>query len=518
MENYNKLLWGGLLSLSAMSGQAQNKSDKPLNIIYIMTDDHSYQTISAYDGRYNQTPNLDRIGKEGTIFRNSFVGNSISGPSRAIALTGKFSHANGFKDNSDVFDGSQQTFPKLLQKAGYETAIVGKWHLVSDPTGFDYWNILIGQGIYYNPQFKEMGKTKTMEGYATNVTTDIALNWLEDRKDKEKPFCLMLHHKAPHRTWMPDTCHLGMYDDKHFDLPDNFNDNYEGRPGAADQKMSIDKDMNVIYDLKMADKEREIKTNQPGLDNAGRNMLNSMNAAQREKWDAYYTPIIKDFKDKKRTGKELIDWKFQRYMKDYLACIQSVDENVGRVLDYLEKHDLLENTVIVYTSDQGFYMGEHGWFDKRFMYEESFRTPLMIRLPQSMKQRKEVQQLVQNIDYAPTILNLAHVNVPNDIQGESLVPLLKGDKTDWRNSLYYHFYESTDDHAVNKHYGVRTDRYKLIHFYDRIDAWELYDLKKDANEMRNVINEPKYQKVVANMKAELKKLQEQYKDTNPQEK
>ena len=272
--------------------------------------------------------------------------------------------------------------------------------------------------------------------------------------------------------------------------------------------------MNVVYDLKMTDKEKEIKTSQPGLDRAGRSLLNTMNARQREKWEAYYDPIIKDFKDKKRTGKELADWKFQRYMKDYLACIHSVDENVGRVLDYLEKHDMLENTVIIYTSDQGFYMGEHGWFDKRFMYEESFRTPLLIRLPKSMKQKKEITQLVQNIDYAPTLLELAGVKVPADMQGESMLPLLEGKKTPWRKSLYYHFYESTDGHAVNKHYGVRNDRYKLIHFYDRIDAWELYDLKKDTHEMKNVIKDPSYQKVLKGMKQELNKLQEKYQDTD----
>lgn len=263
MNKNNFLLCGGLLSLYAMPGMAQSKPEKPLNIVYIMTDDHSYQTISAYDGRYNHTPNIDRIAHEGTICRNSFVGNSISGPSRAIMLTGKFSHKNGFMDNSDTFDGSQQTYPKLLQQAGYETAIIGKWHLVSDPTGFDYWNILPGQGIYYNPQFIEMGKKSRKEGYATDITTDIALNWLDNRKDKEKPFCLLLHHKAPHRTWMPNTKDLGMYDDKHFDLPENFFDDYEGRPGAADQKMSIVKDMNVVYDLKMADKEGEIKPTNP---------------------------------------------------------------------------------------------------------------------------------------------------------------------------------------------------------------------------------------------------------------
>lgn len=504
---------GCLLALSAASSWAQSQQGKRPNIIYIMTDDHSYQTISAYGSQCNQTPNIDRIGNEGTIFRNSFVTNSISGPSRAVLLSGKFSHLNGFKTNDDKFDGSQQTFPKLLQQAGYETAIVGKWHLTSQPTGFDYWNILLGQGIYYNPQFNEMGHTKKMDGYATNITTDIALDWIDHREDKEKPFCLLLHHKAPHRTWMPDTCHLGAYDHTEFDVPENFYDDYAGREGASRQRMSIDKDMNLIYDLKMADKEGTIKTDRPHLDRAGREMLKTMTPSQRQLWDAHYDPIIKDFKESNLSGKELVEWKFKRYMQDYLSCIKSVDENIGRVLAYLEEHNMLENTVIVYTSDQGFYMGEHGWFDKRFMYEESFRTPLLIRLPQSMKQKSEVKQLVQNIDFAPTLLDLASVKVPADMQGCSLLPVLEAGKVKkWRKSLYYHFYESQDDHAVMKHYGVRTERYKLIHFYDGIDDWQLFDLKKDPKEMNNLIQDAKYAKVLSVMKKELDHLRAYYKD------
>ncbi|MEG0795589.1 MAG: sulfatase [Odoribacter sp.] len=499
--------------MSAVSGWAQNQERKSPNIIYIMTDDHSYQTISAYGSQCNETPHIDRIGLEGTVFRNSFVTNSISGPCRAVLLTGKFSHLNGFKTNSDKFDGSQQTFPKLLQQAGYETAIVGKWHLASDPTGFDYWNILLGQGIYYNPPFNEMGKVKKMEGYATNVTTDIAIDWMKNRKKKEKPFCLLLHHKAPHRTWMPDTCDLGAYDGQQFDLPENFYDDYAGRKAAAEQRMSVAKDMNEVYDLKMADKEGVIKTGSY-LDKSGREMLEGMNPQQRKVWDAYYDPIINDFKEKKLSGKELAEWKYQRYMKDYLSCIKSVDENVGRVLAYLEENGMLENTVVIYSSDQGFYMGEHGWFDKRFMYEESFRTPLLVRLPHSMKQKNEVKELVQNIDLAPTILELAGVQVPADMQGCSWLPLLDGTAKKWRKSLYYHFYESQDEHAVHKHYGVRTDRYKLIHFYDGIDDWQLFDLKKDPKEMNNLIQNAKYTKVLAALKKELDRLKSDYKEEN----
>lgn len=490
------------------------KGKKPLNVIYIMTDDHSYQTISAYDKRYIDTPNLDRIAREGMLFRNAYVANSLSGPSRACLMTGKFSHANGFTDNSCVFDGSQQTFPKLLQEAGYQTAIVGKWHLVSDPTGFDYWNILPGQGIYYNPDFIEMGEKRKYEGYATDITTDLALEWMDGKRDKDKPFCLLLHHKAPHRTWMPNLKDLGEFDGNDFPLPDTFFDDYAGREGAAHQKMSIIKDMDVVYDLKMADREGEITTGTPWLANAGRGMLNTMNEGQRAVWDAYYDPIIADFKSRSMSGEELADWKFQRYMKDYLGCIRSVDDNVGKVLKYLEDNGLLENTVVIYTSDQGFYMGEHGWFDKRFMYEESFRTPLMVRMPGGKAPKgAESPMFVQNIDNAPTILELMGVDVPADMQGASFVPILEGKEPgNWRKSLYYHFYESNDEHAVSKHYGVRTDKYKLIHFYDPIDVWEMYDMTNDPEEMKNVYEDPGYAETLEEMQTELKRLKELYQD------
>ena len=499
-----------LAGTSCSQPSGEQSAQKPLNILYIMTDDHSFQTLSAYDGRYIQTPNIDRIAKDGVRFTNSFVANSISGPSRACMLTGKHSHKNGFIDNAHTFDGSQQTFPKLLRQAGYQTAMIGKWHLTSDPTGFDYWNILIGQGDYYNPTFIDNGEKRQIEGYATNITTDLALDWLSNKRDKDKPFCLLLHHKAPHRTWMPDTCDLRLYDDVTFPLPENFYDEYAGRTAAAEQEMSIIKDMDIVYDLKMADKENEIHSN-PNLEGAGRYIYNNLNPDQKAAWDAYYDPIIADFKAKKRTGKELAEWKFQRYMHDYCRVIHSVDRNIGRVLDYLEEQGLMENTLIVYTSDQGFYMGEHGWFDKRFMYEESFRTPLLMRLPGG--KRGDIPQLVQNIDYAPTFLELAGVTVPSDIQGESLLPLLKGEEPqDWRDALYYHYYEYPAEHAVKKHYGVRDDRYKLIHFYDDIDQWELYDLQADPTEMHNLYGQPGYEEVTRRMMTKLKDLQRQYDD------
>lgn len=508
MNQKEIILITGVLAAATSACSKEKKEQRPMNILYIMSDDHAYQTISAYDNRYINTPNIDRIGQEGVIFDNSFVANSISGPSRACMLTGKHSHANGFRNNSDKFDGEQQTYPKLLQQAGYETAMIGKWHLSSDPTGFDYWNILIGQGDYYNPVFIDNGTKKKIEGYATNITTDLAIKWLDELRNKEKPFCLLLHHKAPHRTWMLDTCDLGMFEDKEFPIPETFYDDYKGRDAAAQQEMSIIKDMDLVYDLKMADKENEIHT-QTGLEGYGRSMYNNLNPDQKEAWDRFYDPIIKDFKERKLQGKELAEWKFQRYMRDYLSVIHSVDRNVGRVLKYLEEHGLLENTLIVYTSDQGFYMGEHGWFDKRFMYEESFRTPLLMRYPGGKK--GHIPEIVQNIDYGPTILDIAGAEIPEDMQGVSLLPLLKGEHPkEWRNSIYYHFYEYPAEHAVKRHYGVRNDRYKLIHFYQDIDAWEFYDLQEDPHELDNKIDNPKYKNKILKMYQELNQLIEQY--------
>ena len=506
------LLLPALAGLAACTGgdkkQEAAAPEQPMNILFIMCDDHSYQTISAYDQRYIETPNIDRIANEGVRFTNSFVANSISGPSRACMLTGKHSHANRFTNNHTRFDGAQLTFPKLLQQAGYETAVVGKWHLASNPTGFNYWDILIGQGEYYDPYFIRNGERIQREGYATNITTDVAINWLDSLRNPEKPFCLLLHHKAPHRTWMPDTCDLELFSDSNFPVPETFYDNYEGRLAAQQQQMSIAKDMSIVYDLKMADRENELHSAYEGW---GREMYRQrLRPEVQAAWDRHYDPIIEDFKARNLTGNELAEWKFQQYMRDYLRVITSVDRNVGIVLDYLEKEGLLENTMIVYTSDQGFYMGEHGWFDKRFMYEESFRTPLLVRLPGGKK--GDVAQLVQNIDYGPTFLELAGVEVPEEMHGESFLPLLKGEKTEWRDALYYHFYEYPAEHAVKRHYGVRDGRYKLIHFYNDIDAWELYDLKNDPNELNNLYGKPGTERITKRMMKKLAELQEQYDD------
>ena len=499
-------------SLTSCATGKQKEEQKPLNIVYIMTDDHTAQMMSCYDKRYMDTPNLDRIANEGVRFTNSFVANSLSGPSRACMLTGKHSCENKFYDNSTcVFDSSQQTFPKLLQKAGYQTALIGKWHLESLPTGFTYWEIVPGQGDYYNPDFiTQTNDTIQRHGYITNLITDDAIDWMENKRDKEKPFCLLIHHKAIHRNWMADTCNLALYEDKEFTLPDNFFDDYEGRSAAAAQEMSIVKDMDMIYDLKMLRPDKESR-----LKSLYESFIGRMDERQRAAWDAFYGPVIDDFYQKNPQGKDLANWKFQRYMRDYMKTVKSLDDNVGRVLNYLEENGLLDNTLVVYTSDQGFYMGEHGWFDKRFMYEESMRTPLIMRLPKGFDRKGDITEMVQNIDYAPTFLELAGVKVPEDIQGESLLPLLKGKKpAGWRKSLYYHFYEYPAEHMVKRHYGVRTDPYKLIHFYNDIDAWELYDLEKDPAEMHNVINDPAYSEVLADMQAELKKLQIQYNDTD----
>ena len=498
----------GAVSLTPCEGQA--KAKKPMNILFIMSDDHSYQTISAYDKRFCETPNIDWIAENGARFTNSFVANSISGPSRACLFTGKHSHKNGFKDNSTNFDGSQQTMPKLLQKAGYRTAIVGKWHLGSTPTGFDYWNILIGQGEYYNPDFIDNGSKVQYSGYVTNIIADLTIDWLRKNKDGGKPFCMFMHNKAAHRIWQPDTCDLGGREDTEYPLPANFYDDYAGRPAAAAQKMSIARDMDLVYDLKLADKENEIHST-PYLEEWGRGLYKRMTPSQKSQWDAHYDPIIAGFKADSLEGDRLTRWKYQRYMRDYMGVVASVDRNVGRVIDYLRESGLLDNTLIVYTSDQGFYMGEHGWFDKRFMYEESFRTPLVARLPGGKK--GDIPQMVQNIDYAPTFLELAGAEIPADIQGRSFLPLLKGEKQkDWRKSLYYHYYEYPAEHNVCRHYGVRTERYTLVKFYDAQDNWELYDLEADPMQMDNIYGKPGTERITAELKAELLRLQEEYDD------
>ncbi len=483
---------------------------KQYNILYIMADDHAYQAVSAYGYGLNHTPNIDRLANEGIRFNNAFCTNSICAPSRAVVLTGKFSHVNGHLDNNSTFDGSQVTVPKLLREAGYETAMIGKWHLKSDPTGFDFWKILLGQGSYYNPDLKDSTGVRNYTGYATTIITDEALNWLNNREN-EKPFFLMVHHKAPHRNWMPEPKYFN-FEEITFPVPDNYFDDYSNRGSAAkEQKMSIIKDMMIGYDLKTLNPDTTVI--QVG-DNWVKGQLNRLTPDQRSAWDAHYDPIIKDFYSRHMEGKELAIWKYQRYMRDYLACIQSVDDQVRRLLDYLDEKGLTDNTAVFYTSDQGFYLGEHGWFDKRFMYEESLGMPLLIRLPGETEAGTTSDALVQHLDFAETFLDLAGAPIPEEMQGVSMVPLFKPDKNpDWRKSIYYHYYEYPGAHAVKRHYGVRTERYKLMHFYYNIDEWEMYDLEKDPKEMNNVFNDPAYSDILIEMKAELARLQKQYGDS-----
>lgn len=512
---YLPIIPGVAISLVAIPATGADKSTDSArhpNIVYIMTDDHTAQMMSAYDTRNISTPNLDRIAADGVRFTNSFVANSLSGPSRACMLTGKHSHTNGFRSNeTDVFDGSQPTFPKYLQRAGYQTALIGKWHLHTLPTGFDHWEIVPGQGDYYNPQFIEQtGDTIVRHGYLTNIITDQAIDWMERERDPRKPFCLLIHHKAIHRNWLADTCDLELYEDRTFDLPDNFYDKYEGRVAAQQQEMSIASahDMDIAYDNKML-----IPGENTRLRGSYENMLSRMDPEQLARWNAHYDPIIAEFREAGLSGDSLTEWKFQRYMRDYAKVVASLDRNVGRVLDYLRDNGLLDNTLVVYTSDQGFYMGEHGWFDKRFMYEESMRTPLVMMLPEGYEAKGDIGEMVQNIDYAPTFLDLAGVEVPSDMQGVSMLPLLKGEHPDeWRDCLYYHFHEYPAEHAVKRHYGVRDSRYKLIHFYNDIDEWELYDLQSDPTEMKNIYGQPGMEEVTARMMAKLRQAQIEYDD------
>ncbi|MFA6945959.1 MAG: sulfatase [Pedobacter sp.] len=483
-----------ILILLGFKGFAQQNS-RP-NIIIILTDDHAISTIGAYGSKYGATPNIDRLAKEGALFKRAFVANSICGPSRAVLLTGKYSHANGMRDNHDTFDASQDVFPARLKQSGFQTAWIGKWHLVSYPQGFSYWNILPGQGQYYNPDLINMqGDTTRKQGYATDVITDLTINWL-DKRDESKPFFVVVGEKAPHRTWMPDLADLGKFDKVNFPLPKNFYDQYENRMAAGMQDMSIEKTMKLGYDLKM----------KSDPDRLASSFLARMNPEQRKKWNAYYDKIDEDFLKQKLTGRALTEWKYQRYMKDYYSTTLSLDRNIGKILSYLDKNDLTKNTIVVYTSDQGFYMGEHGWFDKRFMYEESMRTPLIIRYPGTIKPGIVSNQLISNVDFAPTFLDAAGINIPKEIQGRSMMPLFRDKKASIRKSAYYHFYEFPGEHSVLKHFGIRTSRYKLIRFYDHKNFWELYDLQKDPSEMNNLYGKKNYDAIVKDLKEQLKQL------------
>jgi arylsulfatase A-like enzyme len=500
-DNMRKTIFLLICFFSICSAAFGQQDSKP-NIIIILTDDHAISTIGAYGSKYGATPNIDRLAKEGALFKRAFVVNSICGPSRAVLLTGKYSHMNGMRNNRDRFDASQDVFPARLKQSGFQTAWIGKWHLVSYPQGFTYWNIFPGQGQYYNPDLINMqGDTTRKEGYATDVITDLTIDFLEKR-DASKPFFVVVGEKAPHRTWMPDVQDLGKFDQVNFPLPKNFYDPYTNRIAAGMQDMSIEKTMKLGYDLKMKSEP----------DALAASFLARMNPDQRLKWNTYYDKIDEDLKKRKLEGKELTEWKYQRYMKDYYSTTLSLDRNIGKILTYLDKSNLTKNTIVVYTSDQGFYMGEHGWFDKRFMYEESMRTPLIIRYPGMIKPGTVSNQIISNVDFAPTFLEIAGLAIPKEIQGKSMVPLFKNVNVSIRNSAYYHFYEYPGEHSVLKHFGIRTSRYKLIRFYEHKDFWELYDLKNDPNEMKNLYGQKKYQAISDDLKNQLLQLSLENKD------
>jgi arylsulfatase A-like enzyme len=461
------------------------------NILFIFSDDHAFQAISAYkDPRHLlETPHIDRLAGEGMRFDRCVVPNSICGPSRASVLTGKYSHRNGFYNNTNSrFDGSQTTFPKLLKGAGYQTAIFGKWHLVSDPTGFDEWQILPGQGVYYHPPMQKNGQQVQQHGYTTDVITDLSLDWLR-RRDKSKPFLLMCQHKAPHREWLPALRHLGHDGNRRYAEPPTLFDDYAGRGKAEhDQDMTIASTMTAI----------DLKLTPPTI----------LTALERRTWDAYYEPRNAAFRAANLEGQDLVRWKYQRFLHDYLGCVKAVDESVGRLLDFLDLAGLARDTIVVYASDQGFYLGEHGWFDKRWIFEESLRTPLLIRWPGVVKAGSTSASIVSNIDFAETFLEAAGLPIPAEMQGRSLVPLLKGETPpDWRKSFYYQYFEYPAPHHVRPHYGVVTGRYKLVRFESAdVNEWEFFDLEQDPLELRNVYLAPAHAGVVKDLKRELERL------------
>ncbi|MCB9882117.1 MAG: sulfatase [Planctomycetes bacterium] len=504
------------MALLVAQGAARAQAANPPNILFVFSDDHAPSAIGAYGGRYaglNPTPAIDRLAREGMLFRASFCTNSICGPSRAVILSGLHSHKNGFRGNGDRFDGDQETFPKLLQHAGYETAMIGKWHLGSDPQGFDHWEVLPGQGDYYNPEFLTPQGRVRREGYVTDLVTDSAIHWLEQERDPGKPFLLMCQHKAPHRTWMPAPRHFTLYDDVVIPEPETlFDDHRDDASPARFQEMEVDRHMNLVYDLKVEPDESFDPKAGTANDGSGFRNLRTMTAAQRKAWDAYYHPISQTFHGAKLEGRDLVRWKYQRYLKDYLRCVRGVDESVQRLTNWLRENGLEENTVVIYSSDQGFFLGDHGWFDKRWMYEESLSMPLIVKWPKHAQGGSVNGDLVQNLDYAPTFLEMAGVPVPARMQGRSLVPLLTGKRPyDWRGAIYYHYFGFPDIHSVARHYGIRTDRYKLIRYY-QFDEWELFDLATDPDERTNLYGEPRRAATVAELQRELEALRTQYED------
>tara|TARA_B100001057_G_scaffold101779_1_gene98910 strand:+ start:8338 stop:9981 length:1644 start_codon:yes stop_codon:yes gene_type:complete len=506
-------LFAALVLLKLASGSVQ----KP-NVVFIFSDDHAPHAIGAYNGwlkSVNPTPVIDRLAADGMLFENSFCTNSICGPSRAVIQTGKHSHKNGFMNNGNTFDWNQQTFPKLLQKAGYQTAIYGKSHLKGKPQGYDDWAVLPGQGLYYNPDMIFPDGRKRIDGYCTDVVTDLAADWLENKRKKDKPFMLMVQHKAPHRNWMPALRHLDLYDDLEIPEPPTLFDRWEDNaPAARLQELEIDRHMDLNYDLFL---DLTPEFNQPPSqlrqDRSAWHNMKRMSPEQLAKWRSHYGPKDKAFHEAKLSGKDLVRWKFQRYAKNYLRCVKGVDESVDRLQTTLKNLGLDKNTIVIYSSDQGFYIGDHGWYDKRWMYDESLKMPFIVKWPGMTKPGSRNTDLIQNLDYAQTFLELAGAKIPEDMQGASLVPLLKGQTPkDWRKEIYYHYYEYPSVHMVPRHNGIRSKRYKLMHFYQFKNEWELYDLKSDPDESKNIYGDPKFAKVRKRMENRLQHLVDYYED------
>jgi len=500
------------VALIPQSAQAE-KASQP-NIVFIFSDDHSLQTIGAYGWRLsefckqqNVTPNIDRLAASGGLFVNSFCGNSLCSPSRAAILTGLHSHSNGVMLLDKPITPGVWTFPGNMRDAGYQSALIGKWHLASTRPTTDYWRILPGQGSYWHPDFIGPEGKSRLVGYTTDILADMGLDWLEHR-DRSKPFLLMLHHKAPHRPWVPPPRYYKWLVDTQIPEPETLFDDYSGRASPAhNQKMEIANHMTLSEDLKLP-----VAGKSPGENSR-------MNDSERAEWQVAFGPRNEAFAKANLTGRELTRWKYQEYMKDYLRCIKAVDDSVGRVMEYLKVNGLDKNTIVIYSSDQGFYNGEHGWFDKRWIYEESIHMPFIVRWPGVVKPGTRFTSMIQNIDYAPTFLDIAGGKIPEGLHGRSFAPILRGETpANWRKSVYYHYYDG--GHSVAKHYGVRTDRYTLAYFY-QTDEWELYDLQKDPQQMRSVYADPAYTKTVTELKAELARLRKQYKDSDdikPEEK
>ena len=501
--------------------ESQQRSTERPNILFIMSDDHAYQAISAYGSQLINTPNIDRLAKEGMLFTNACVSNSICAPSRATILTGKHTHINGKIDNHMPFDTTQVTFPQIFQENGYETAMFGKLHFGNNPKGVDEFMILPDQGNYINPDFISKQGDTTIQGYVTDIITDLTLDWLKGKRNSEKPFMMMYLHKAPHRPWWPRPDKFKEFSTKEFPEPASLFDDYENRGTAAKTaEMNLLHHMMYSHDSKIKPETMaEMGSVTPYVkeyENSFYGPYGRANAEQKAQYEPVLDSINNFFKTNwpKMTDEEKMKWKYQRYMQDYLACISSVDDNIGRVLDYLDGSGLAENTIVVYTSDQGFYLGEHGWFDKRFIYDESFKTPLIVRWPNKIKPGMVENEMVQNLDFAQTFLDAAGIEIPSDMQGESLIPLLKGQKEKWdRDAVYYHYYEYPSVHMVKRHYGIITKEFKLVHFYYDVDEWELYDRLKDPNEMKNVYHDPAYATTVTKLRKELKELRIKYKDS-----